>query len=120
MKGNKTMNDSFKIDEKVTKDTYNRLKPLFYMSGVKDIHKLNTLLLQFSRNQGELVYLGKYLDENGPIDKKTGGVSTSLILYIGTLFMGGKFLLEIAKEVTMDDLFDTDRFIERILRNEKD
>lgn len=49
------MNDAIKMDEKVVKETYDRLKHLLYTRSAKDIKGLNSALFKYSRNVGELV-----------------------------------------------------------------
>lgn len=90
------MKNEIPFDKNVVEKTYDRLKPLFYRKSVTDKLKLNELLFRFARSQGELVGLGKILDEVGPVDEETDGMSNILLVYLGTLMLSGQLLIEIA------------------------
>lgn len=96
------MRNEIPFDKEIVAKTYDRLKPLFYRKGVTDKHKLNELLSHFARIQGQLVGLGEILDEVGPVDEKTGGMSDILLVYLGTLMVSGTLLMDIAHAANLE------------------
>ena len=113
------MNDTIKMDEKVVKETYDRLKHLLYTRSAKDVKKLNSALFKYARNVGELVELAKLVDKEGVVtpDKKLTDI---YIAYLGTLFIGGVYLKEIAELTDFAILFDPDKYLERRYQDDKE